>query len=324
MEKLISIIVPIYNTELYLCRCIDSILNQTYNNLEILLIDDGSKDEAGRICDEYLKKDKRIKVFHKSNTGVSDTRNFGIEQANGEYIGFVDSDDCIHESMFEILAENMKNGVDIVACDISKKIINDLDIINYKVEKIDIEKFAKTFFRIGTQRCEYYFCNKLFTRKLFESKTFNEEIRVGEDTLAMYYMLKKIKQVNYVKLPLYFYIDNNMNVSNNFSEKDFDLLKVWNIIYADSEKEQKYVDYVKINKCRIDYTLLMRMALNYDIDDIKKMDKHKALLESLKKNKKILLKADIPINRKITIFLFCKNYYFFANIIKKIKDKIKR
>lgn len=323
-EPLISIIVPVYNAEQYLHRCIESIVSQTYSNIEIILIDDGSNDKSGEICDEYSKKDKRIKVFHKDNTGVSDTRNFGIKKATGSYIGFVDSDDCIHRNMFQLLEENMREEVDVVICDISKKIINNLNIIDYKMEKIDIEKFTKIFFKIGTQRCEYYFCNKLFKRKLFNTKTFNEKIRVGEDTLAMYYMLKKIRVVAHVKLPLYFYIDNNTNVSSNFSEKDFDLLKVWDIIFWDAQKSNKYIEYAQLNRCRTDYTLLMRIALNYNIDDIKSMDIQRTLLENLKNNERLLLKANIPISRKLTIFLFCRDYYFFANIIRKIKDKLKR
>ena len=99
MSELISVIVPIYNVELYLKRCIDSILCQTYENLEIILIDDGSTDESGKICDEYQTMDKRIKVIHTKNRGAANARNCGINLAKGEYIGFVDSDDYIKKEI---------------------------------------------------------------------------------------------------------------------------------------------------------------------------------------------------------------------------------
>lgn len=102
-SKLISVIVPVYNVEKYLSKCIDSILAQTYKNLEIILVDDGSPDNCPKICDEYAKKDNRIKVIHKENGGLSAARNVALDIAKGEYIGFVDSDDFIAEDMYEVL-----------------------------------------------------------------------------------------------------------------------------------------------------------------------------------------------------------------------------
>ena len=114
MDKLISVIVPIYNVEEYLNECVDSILNQTYKNLEIILVDDGSTDKSGIICDDYAKIDSRIKVIHKKNGGLSDARNVGIDRALGEFIIFIDSDDYIDHSMCEILlAYASKYDVDI-------------------------------------------------------------------------------------------------------------------------------------------------------------------------------------------------------------------
>lgn len=104
---LISVIVPVYNVESYIHRCIDSILNQTYVNLEIILVDDGSPDNCGQICDEYAQKDNRIIVIHQSNGGLSVARNAGLNKCTGKYIGFVDSDDCIHPEMYERLYKDI-------------------------------------------------------------------------------------------------------------------------------------------------------------------------------------------------------------------------
>lgn len=107
MNPLISVIVPIYNVEKYLVRCVDSIVNQTYKNLEIILVDDGSPDRCPQMCDDYAEKDSRIKVVHKKNGGLSDARNAGMAVATGEYISFIDSDDWIETSMFELLLNNI-------------------------------------------------------------------------------------------------------------------------------------------------------------------------------------------------------------------------
>lgn len=128
-DILISVIVPIYNVEQFLSKCIQSIINQSYSRLEIILVDDGSTDDSPQICDEFKEKDKRIKVIHKKNGGLSDARNVGIEVASGEYIGFVDSDDYIDELMYEkLLNACIRNNSYISIC--GRNIVNiDNDIL---------------------------------------------------------------------------------------------------------------------------------------------------------------------------------------------------
>ena len=116
MDKLISVIVPVYNVEKFLDKCISSIVNQTYKNLEIILIDDGSTDESVQICDKWQEKDNRVRLTHKENTGVSDTRNIGLEKTTGEYICFVDSDDYIEPDYIENLYKSLtENNADIAS-----------------------------------------------------------------------------------------------------------------------------------------------------------------------------------------------------------------
>ena len=120
MDVLVSVVVPVYKVEKYINKCIDSIINQTYKNLEIILVDDGSPDRCPQICDEYAKKDNRIKVIHKKNSGLGAARNTGIDAAKGEYIGFVDSDDWIMPNMYEEMVNCCENyQVPICECTIS-------------------------------------------------------------------------------------------------------------------------------------------------------------------------------------------------------------
>ena len=115
MNNLISVIIPVYNVEQYLSKCLDSVVNQTYKNLEVILVDDGSTDNSGKICDEFALKDNRIIVIHKSNGGLSSARNEGLKFAKGQYVGFVDSDDYIEIGMYEKLLEvSLKYGSDVV------------------------------------------------------------------------------------------------------------------------------------------------------------------------------------------------------------------
>lgn len=118
MQPTVSVIVPVYNVEKYLARCVDSITSQTYENLDIILVDDGSTDNSGRICGEYAKKDTRIRVIHQKNKGASAARNCGITAASGNYIGFIDSDDWIDKDMYELLVNTaIEHHADIVRCD---------------------------------------------------------------------------------------------------------------------------------------------------------------------------------------------------------------
>ena len=118
MNDLISIVMPVYNVEKYLEKAVNSVIKQTYKNLEIILVDDGSKDSSGVLCDELAKKDTRIKVIHQENAGLSAARNAGIKLATGKYIGFMDSDDLIAENMYETLYNALiKNGAKLAMCD---------------------------------------------------------------------------------------------------------------------------------------------------------------------------------------------------------------
>lgn len=319
-NPLISIIVPVYKVEKYINRCIDSIINQTYKNLEIILVDDGSPDSCGKICDEYAKIDNRIKVIHKKNGGLSDARNKGIENSTGEYIGFVDSDDYIDINMYESLEKVLvETDTDIVCCKhvrFSKNIEIDKDKFDKRVTIFNQDEYMKKFFKIGTQECVYYAWNKLYKKSVIETDQYPIGL-TSEDVVGTYKALlnsEKIVEINY---PYYYYFYNENSITGgNFSKKDFDLIKIWDKVIEISKSQNKYVDYSILNRNRIDYTLLMRMAINLKYQNIIKdyNTEYKECLKNLKDNKKELLNSKIPLSRKITIFLICINYKFFCKI----------
>ena len=170
MDK-ISIIVPFYNVEKYAPKCIESIINQTYTNLEIILVDDGSPDTCGKICDDYALKDGRIKVIHKKNAGLSDARNVGIKEATGKYIGFVDGDDYIEKDMYKYLYNLIKeNNADISICGV-EEVYEDGSIQDEKAkESIEIlskEDAIKEL--LLDKKVRSHAWDKLYKRELFEN-----------------------------------------------------------------------------------------------------------------------------------------------------------
>lgn len=330
MEDLISVIIPVYNVEKYLKRCLDSIIKQTYKKLEIILVDDGSTDNSGKICDEYAKKDERIIVIHKANGGLSDARNKGIEIAKGKYIGFVDSDDWISDKMYETLYSNaIKYDADISCCEfIRTKDFNEkVDEKKYdNIKKAyNQDEYIKIFFKIGTQQCVYYAWNKLYKRDIIQNNLYPIGL-TSEDVQGTFKTLIKSNKIVSVNYPYYYYfINDNSITGKKFAEKDFDLLQIWdNVVAICKENKPEYLEMAILNRNRIDYTLLMRMAMQLSNKEIR--DKYKEeilkLTTNLKKNRQQLLKSQIPISRKITIFMICKNYKLFVtfcNIFQKIR-----
>lgn len=217
---MISVIVPVYNVEAYLSKCIESIINQTYDDLEIILVDDGSPDKSGEICDEYAKKDSRIKVIHKENGGLSSARNAGINAANGDLIGFVDSDDYIHPEMYERMYNAIeKEKADLCMC--SFKMVNQFDIvINSTVEPIQNEVlsreecFVRLFGPIGWQYVTVPM--KLYKKNLFNSLRF-EEGKLHEDEFLIHHLFGKCNTVVTVSDELYFYVQREGSIMHTKS-----------------------------------------------------------------------------------------------------------
>lgn len=209
-NALISIIVPIYNSERYLKDCLESIINQSYKNLEIILINDGSKDKSGEICDEIANSDLRIKVFHKNNEGVSVARNYGLEKSNGEYIYFSDSDDILEEDLIYELVEALeKTSSDIAMC--SYYIFQGINKKYFSSEKLFNGNYSqKEFVKIMLKNECYsgYLWNKLFKKTLLNGIFFKKELKICEDEVFCLDYIKKITSGVIIDSSLYGYRNN--------------------------------------------------------------------------------------------------------------------
>ena len=187
----ISIIVPVYNVEQYLPRCIDNILNQSFADLELLLIDDGSKDKSGAICDEYAAKDSRIRVYHKENGGVSSARNIGLENARGEWLAFIDGDDEITEGYFNIRQEH--EGVDVIIKPYS--VVNADGRVTCHNNELSILTGREKIFRYYVQKRNNALWDKIIKRKTVGTKRFNTNVSIGEDFLFFLSVLPNVNSI---------------------------------------------------------------------------------------------------------------------------------
>ena len=207
-NELVSVILPIYNVELYLKECIESVIRQSYKNLEIILVDDGSTDQSPYICDEYAKIDSRIKVIHKKNGGLSDARNVGVQASSGTYIALVDSDDLIAQSFIEELYECcIKSNAMIAACAYSK-FSNEDEITGSNsqddAQVISGRELVKRIYLGQAGKFGFVAWNKLYSRKLFDTVQYPFG-RIYEDTFTTYKLFLNSNQIALLDKPLYFY-----------------------------------------------------------------------------------------------------------------------
>lgn len=232
MSQVISIIVPIYNVEKYIHRCIDSILVQTFTNFELILVDDGSTDNCLEICNEYALKDSRIKVVHKENGGVCSARNTALDIAQGEYIGFVDSDDWIEKDMYETLYYlSMKYETDVVECDIL--FVNDRDDNIDKCANVEVQTGNRYFAleRIMKISFSNVVWNKLYKRNIFENLRF-PGVKRFEDVYITYKIILQSKKYVYTNKKMYHYYQH----SNSLCHVSKYSIEVLEAVYSQQER----------------------------------------------------------------------------------------
>lgn len=257
---IVSVIVPVYNVEDFLSDCIESIINQTYDNLEIILVDDGSKDSSGKICDEYQSKDERIKVIHKPNGGLSDARNAGIEVSTGEYISFIDSDDFIDLNTYERLIPVLLNHkADILRFDYKMYGGGKYQkhSPHYKAKGITFYKGLDALKSLLTSQLNCSAWDKIYRKEVIGDTRFIKG-RLNEDIIFLFEILQKTNVVVETNDVLYFYRVRNGSISNGNMISSLDMLKNYDemIVMMQEkklpiEKEMKrYRNTCNIHFCR--------------------------------------------------------------------------
>lgn len=247
MSNKISIIVPIYNTEQYLERCLQSLIQQDYKNIEIILVNDGSDDNSLAICNKYKNIDNRIIVIDKEHTGVSDTRNIGIKRATGDYIGFVDSDDYIDKDMFKKLI----NGAEKYKCEISMcDLIETYDIMmklkEYKLKYIQMDKKQALEQLLYDKNIGNYVMVKLFKRELFDNILFPVG-KLYEDIATTYKLFSRANNILYIPVPMYHYYQRCDSIVNNITRESIQYyISAVFERYYDLKNNYKYLDLYNV------------------------------------------------------------------------------
>ncbi len=324
-QNKISVIVPVYNVEPFLEQCVDSILSQTHTDLQIILVDDGSKDGSGQLCDRLSKKDTRIEVIHKENAGSSSARNVGLEIARGDYISFIDSDDFIDSTMYEqMLRVFEKCNCDIVGCAINRYYYKEnvcKRYIHYNYTEI-LTDFTQAELEKLHILCQIdcSTCNKLFKREIIINERFKEGVVTNEDFLFFYHIYKKIKKLTYLNLPLYYYRYTENSVSNSFNLKSFHIIDTGLDIKKDIDRCGK--NELKSAADRYLYSMCFAycFAIRYKCKKGVYKKRYDQMFDLLKNNlKAIILNPYFPKSRKIIIFLFVKFTFAFDMVYRMVK-----
>ena len=318
----ITIIIPVYNVEPYLHRCVDSVLNQSYQNIEIVLVDDGSTDNCPAICDEYVEKDSRVKVIHKSNGGLSSARNAALDSdLHGEYVAFLDSDDWIENDTLEYCVNNL-TATRADAIEFCCEETNEYKEHTRQQKENILVLEGKDILEEYLRKEAYSVCMCLFKKKLFDGLRFREG-KINEDIDLKYKVLQRCERMVYSNQIKYFYFQAGDSISmGGLKKKDFDL-------YDAAEELNKMTsveNYGKIRflgevkKRRTAFSLLCKIAY-YGIADtsLNKDELVETLTKEHRENVKILLKSPMSMSRKGLAVLFAINYHIAELAVKMLK-----
>lgn len=254
-EGMVSVIVPVYNAEQYLKRCISSLLNQTYQNMELIIIDDGSTDASSQIYNEY-KANTKVRIFQQDNKGVSAARNVGLDKSKGQYVAFIDADDYVEDDYLEILVEDIMHQNAQIAVSCIYEVYEQGEIrrtwgnyTNQKVRNLKEKRinFCKDIFA-------YSVWGKLFCRSSLEGCYFDETLKIGEDSLFMGQVLKNVDFISFTDRTYYYYFMNLQSVMHEkYSNKMLDELKAWKQIqnlYLEDSAICNTCKFRYLNTCR--------------------------------------------------------------------------
>lgn len=271
-QPLISVIVPIYNVEKYVGECVDSIINQTYKNLEIILVNDGSTDSSGKICDCYVEKDSRIKVIHRENGGLSEARNSGLDIAKGEYLTFVDSDDVIVSDCIEMLYNLLINkGADVSTGALTpfydgEKLPTEVPLSAVKVFDNGVDAVKSMLFQRGYINNSP--CSKLFKASLFKKYRYPKGL-LYEDLATIPYVCLNAKKIATTTTPMYFYRKRSASILGDFSLRRCDVLDVVDDLVRYMEQHYPLiVDAARSRKFSANMNILWLMSATGVKDDV--------------------------------------------------------
>ena len=276
-DDLVTIIIPIYNGKDYLNRCVSSVINQTYKNIEIILVDDGSNDGSGALCDEFTKKDKRIKVFHNKNFGVSYSRNFGMDMSCGQYIFFLDSDDYIDEEVIDNLIKNVKN-YDLIK--VSHKVIQNNDILKIKQYNGILEN-SEMIENVITGKFGGHCWGYLFKKEKILSLKFDENTSCMEDTIFLIEYLKRCRKIKYISNCYYYHEINNNSITasidrieKNINNYLYSLNKINTLLDNRYEKQinKRKIEIIESEISKVDSYLRLRKILSLYNNTFKSLD----------------------------------------------------
>ncbi|GHT18139.1 glycosyl transferase family 2 [Bacteroidia bacterium] len=317
MEHLISIIIPVYNVEKYLRACLDSVVNQTYTNLEILLIDDGSTDRSFEICNEYAVNDSRVKIFHQENKGAYESRNVGLRVAQGNYISFVDSDDIISIRMYEILHSIIvKYNADISTC-FSTPNVKKLYNGNKKITDLKIKIISDPLLYYLTKDGNALW-KKLYKRKILQNEIF--EGRVHVDAIYNYKFMRKSKRLVKVFLPLYFWNQESQSLSRSSLKTLTNPFETMLDMAQQNDDKKVVLKAIKIRIVQFQFrtiTRYIRMGVMPDIENECKRQQP-IYLKNIRKNfLAIMFGSLFTYREKIQIFLLCINLHVYRFLINK-------
>ena len=306
----ISVIVTVYESEKYLDRCVQSILNQTYQDFELILVDDGSPDNSPLLCDKWAENDSRVYVIHKENGGASSARNAGLKIAKGRWIAFADSDDWLDRTALKTLydlANQYNVPMAIGGMRVVQKYTDASIVMKQNAKVLSNADLMSRFFRLNGEPDTHSVCGAIIRRDILEDYSFIEG-RMNEDVETCYYLARKCEAAVYTDAPLYNYFKNIEGVTNSgFSKKKLDLLDIWDIVQKQVEQFTPEYSYAcEMNCKRARFTLLTQMSLNgYDHDDSLMKKTKQQLKKEVRQSFWPLMKWKMPISRKVLLVWEC-------------------
>lgn len=328
---LISVIIPCYNVEQYIDRCMESVLNQTYQNLEIILVDDGSTDSTSAICDKYSAIDQRVQVIHKKNGGLSSARNAGMNTATGTYIGFVDSDDWIDwDFYFYLYNLIIQYDVDMAWCGYCLTDgLRENVTVREQIKKVNNSDLMDVFFRTKGGDSNSSVWNRLYKQEIIKGITFPDGY-VNEDVYFSYFAFTRTSCAVISNLPKYYYYINEQGITRGALRKqDISLYYVWDKVIEDTQKHNRqYYENAVLNRNRAVFTLLSKYVIYGIKDENIFTDQwvHEETKELRKAYRDLMRSKTLDTKRKFILSLLClspKMLQYICMKLRKSKVRIK-